>query len=89
MIAIDDLGDIFDIEIGDAPVAISKTTPPAKSAAKRTVKTTRAVKQVLTTKKAVTIPAKTVEKQAATKASTKKPSTTIKITKAKPVPKKV
>jgi hypothetical protein len=60
-IAIDDLGAIFDIEIGDAPVANAETT----------------------------IPAKTVAKQATTKARAEKNPSATKKTKAKPVPKKV
>jgi uncharacterized Zn finger protein len=87
-IAIDDLGAIFDIEIGDAAVANVETAIPAKSTAKLAVKKARTVKQVLTTNAAARIPAKPAAKQAATKAPTKKTSSATKKTKAKPVPKK-
>ena len=88
-IAIDDLGAIFDIEIGDAPVANAETTIPAKTVAKQAGKKTRTVKKVSATKAAATIPAQTLAKQVATKARAEKNASATKKTKAKPVPKKV
>jgi uncharacterized Zn finger protein len=51
-IAADDLGAIFDIEIGGAPVAHAETTIPAKPAAKQAATRARAEKSASATKKA-------------------------------------
>jgi uncharacterized Zn finger protein len=53
-IAIDDLGAIFDIEIGDAPIAKVSTKIREKSAAKKVVKKARTVKKASAAKKKTT-----------------------------------
>ena len=83
-----DLGAIFDIEIGDAPVANADTTIPAKTVAKQAATKARAQKNASATKSAATIPAKTLAKQAGKKTRTVKNASATKKTKAKPVPKK-
>ncbi|MCA1685493.1 MAG: SWIM zinc finger family protein, partial [Planctomycetia bacterium] len=88
-IAIDDLGAIFDIEIGGAPVANAETPIPARTAVKQAGKKARTGKKVSATKAAATIPAKTVAKQAATKARAEKNASAPKKRKAKPVPNEV
>ncbi|MGO9919635.1 MAG: SWIM zinc finger family protein, partial [Isosphaeraceae bacterium] len=84
-ISTDDLGAIFDIEIGDDPVAKVETTILAKSAAKQAVKKPRVTKKATATKANTT----TREKPAVRKARTEKKATATKQKKAKPVLKKV
>jgi uncharacterized Zn finger protein len=81
-IAADDLGAIFDIEIGDAPVAKAATKITQKPAAKKTVKKAPSVKKASATKAVAKIPEKPAAKHAE-----KKPSATKK-TRAKASAKK-
>jgi uncharacterized Zn finger protein len=69
-ISTEDLGAIFDIEIGDAPVAKAETTSPEKPATKQAVKKPRAVKKASTTKAAATSPVKPAAKRAVKKSRT-------------------
>jgi uncharacterized Zn finger protein len=87
-IAADDLGAIFDIEIGGAPAAHVETTIPTKPAAKRAATKARTVKKGSAKKAAATIPAKPAAKPATTKARAQKNASATKKAKAKPDPKK-
>ncbi len=85
-IAMDDLGAIFDIEIGDAPVANAKPTIIAKRAVKPAGKKPRTATKVSATKAAAAIPAKKAVKHAATKARAEEDTSAAK--KAVSVPKR-
>lgn len=87
-IAIDDLGAIFDIEIGDAPITNAEATILANSVANQAVKKARTVKKVSTIKATATIPDRTAAKHAVTTTRTKQTSSAKKKTNAKLVPKK-
>jgi len=87
-ISTDDLGAIFDIEIGDAPVAKSETTITAKPAAKRALKKPRVTKKAIATKTDTTTRERPAAEQAVKKTRAEKKATATK-KKAKPVLKKV
>jgi uncharacterized Zn finger protein len=87
-IATGDLGDIFGIEIGDAPPVTAATAAPPRPAAKPGGKKTRTVKSVPATKAVAQTPAKPATKQAATSARAARNVPATKPTKAKAVPKK-
>jgi len=87
-LATDDLGAIFDIELGDAPATIAAATVPAKPAAKPTGKKARAGSKAVAAKAAASSPKKLAAKQDATKARAEKNASATTKTKAKPVPKK-
>ena len=88
-ISTDDLGAIFDIEIGDAPIPKAANTTPVKPAAKQTVKKPRDVKKASATKAADTTPVKPTTKQTVKKSRDVKQPSVMKKKNAKPVTKKV
>ena len=87
-LAADDLGAIFDIEIGDAPAPKAAATIPGKRSSKQTGKTPPARRKATTAKASATIPEKPAAKPAATKVHAAKIASATKKTKPKPVPKK-
>jgi uncharacterized Zn finger protein len=82
-ISTDDLGAIFDIEIGDAPDAKADTKLPEKPAAKPAVKKARTVRKASATKADTTTPEKPVAKPAVKKARTVKKASATKEKNAK------
>jgi uncharacterized Zn finger protein len=87
-LAMDDLGAIFDIEIGDAPATKATATIAEKPAVKTTRKKAPAGKKAEATKSASSIPKKPAAKQAATRARAAKNAPATKKTSVKRGPKK-
>ena len=84
-LAIDDLGAIFDIEFGDAPVANAAPTAPGKLVAKQVGKKAHTKKKVADKKAAAAISEKQATKQVGKKATTKKKAA---VTKVSAIPEK-
>ena len=84
-ISTDDLGALFDIEIGEAPVAKADTKITGKPAAKPAVKKAPTAKEAPATKADAKITGPSTAKQAIPKRSTAKKAPAAKKTKAKPV----